>query len=356
MAADNDTTAGEGDSAEETADVKAEDKAAPKAKDDDGDGDADDVKAKPAAPAVTPKAAGESKAKDDDEGDDDADDADDVKAKSTAPAVKPKASGEPKAKAAAAKAAAAKAIVDPRAKWILFLIVAVASLVADQATKIWAKHALETRRNPSQDLEYTKELEKRIDPNTPPEQRRAALEKVPCDIPEDVIVRSVPNLPAGQPKRYWAPCSGVPSPVITNYWDWELSMNPGSAFGLFSGQGFARVFLSIVGLAAVGGMLWMLKKSRADQKILHWALAFVAGGAVGNLIDRIVDGVVTDFILWHYHDKRWPVFNVADIVLVVGVGLMFIDIQKEGKREKEKKKRRAARAKAAGLVKKLSDD
>jgi signal peptidase II len=255
-------------------------------------------------------------------------------------------------KAEAAAPPPAKPVIDPRAKWILFLIVSVASLVADQATKIWAKNSLETRRNPSQDIEYTKQLEKRIDPNTPPEQRRAALEKVPCDIVDDLIVRPVPN----QKGRHWAPCSGVSSPVITNYWDWELSMNPGSAFGLFSGQGFARVFLSIIGFAAVGGMLWMLKKSRADQKILHWALALVAGGAVGNLIDRIVDGVVTDFILWHYHDKRWPVFNIADVVLVVGVGLMFIDIQKEGKREKEKKKRRAARAKAAGLVKKLSDD
>ena len=102
-------------------------------------------------------------------------------------------------------------------------------------------------------------------------------------------------------------------------------------------------------LCAVGGMLWMLKKARGDQKVLHWALALVAGGAVGNLIDRIYYGVVTDFILWHWgsgqpkgqpnrFNTEWPVFNVADIVLVVGVGLMFIDIQKEGKRDKAKKK------------------
>jgi len=89
--------------------------------------------------------------------------------------------------------------------------------------------------------------------------------------------------------------------------------------------------------------------------VLHWALAFVAGGAVGNLIDRIYYGVVTDFVLWHYKEHEWPVFNVADIVLVVGVGLMFIDIQKEGKREKAlkeaKKAAKLAKAKAAGLVK-----
>src|SRR6266550_4761027 len=98
--------------------------------------------------------------------------------------------------------------------------------------------------------------------------------------------------------------------------------------------------LSLVGIGAVFGMIWMLKKARNDQRILHWALALVAGGAVGNLIDRIYYGVVTDFILWHYKHHEWPVFNVADVVLVVGVGLMFIDIQKENKRDKKKKKTR----------------
>jgi signal peptidase II len=118
-----------------------------------------------------------------------------------------------------------------------------------------------------------------------------------------------------------------------------------------------RVLLSIVGVAAVIGMVYMLRKSRADQRILHWALGLVAGGAVGNLIDRIVHGMVTDFILWKYKTHEWPVFNIADVVLVVGVGLMFIDIQKENKREKaarkERKARAQAKAKAEGLVKDL---
>ena len=195
-------------------------------------------------------------------------------------------------------------------KWVLFAIVAVLSLAADQATKIWARGAL-----PVQNFH---------DPAKT------------CAVPEDIVARK---------------CNGVAVPVIDNYWDWRLSMNPGSAFGLFSSQGFARVMLSLVGIAAVAGMLWMLRKSRADQKVLHWALALVAGGAVGNLVDRIYYGVVTDFVLWHYHSKEWPVFNVADVVLVIGVGLMFIDIQKEGRRDKAKKRRRAEKAKQAGLVK-----
>ncbi|HEY0986107.1 MAG TPA: signal peptidase II, partial [Kofleriaceae bacterium] len=146
-------------------------------------------------------------------------------------------------------------------------------------------------------------------------------------------------------------CFGDAVPVIDGYWDWRLSMNPGSAFGLFSSQNGARIGLSVVGVLAVFGMFWMLRKARPDQRILHWALALVAGGAVGNLIDRIYFGVVTDFILWHYKRHEWPVFNVADVVLVVGVGLMFIDIQKEGRREKARKAGRDDKAKAAGLVK-----
>jgi signal peptidase II len=201
-----------------------------------------------------------------------------------------------------------------RRQWILFVIVMLLSLAADQATKIWARDSLPVRN--------------------------AHGPSLPCAIPDDIV--------SGL-------CRGEAVPVVGGFWDWRLSMNPGSAFGLFSGQNSARVFLSLVGIVAVFGMLWMLRKARPDQKILHWALALVAGGAIGNLIDRIYYGVVTDFILWHYKTHEWPVFNVADIVLVVGVGLMFIDIQKEGRKDKAAKKARNEKARAAGLVKDLRE-
>jgi signal peptidase II len=201
-----------------------------------------------------------------------------------------------------------------RKKWMVFLIVAALSLIADQATKIWARGG---------SLPVV-----RID-------RGSAA----CIVPDDIVART---------------CQGHPVSVIDGYWDWRLSMNPGSAFGLFSSQDSARILLSVVGIVAVFGMLWMLRKARPDQKILHWALALVAGGAIGNLIDRIHFGVVTDFILWRYKTHEWPVFNVADVVLVIGVGLMFIDIQKEGRREKALKAAQQKKAKAAGLVKDLS--
>jgi signal peptidase II len=213
---------------------------------------------------------------------------------------------------------------DPhRRKWQLFAVVSVLSLIADQATKIWARASLPVGGHGTGDAGM-------------------------CIVPGDMMTHN---------------CAGKAVAVIDSVWQWRLSMNPGSAFGLFSGQGSAgRIMLSIVGILAVIGMIWMLRKARPDQRILHWALALVAGGAVGNLIDRIYYGVVTDFVLWKVgpydpvqqrFEHEWPVFNVADVVLVIGVGLMFIDIQKEGKRDKARKKRRAEKAKAAGLVKHL---
>src|SRR5262245_3325854 len=215
-----------------------------------------------------------------------------------------------------------------RKKWMVFVVVAVLSLVADQVTKIWARDALP--------VAVKTDSHPRVD-----------IGSHACNAPADWLPKPVP----GQQRDSDPVCHGEAVPVLGGFWDWRLSMNPGSAFGLFSSQQGARIGLSIVGIAAVFGMIWMLRKSRSDQRILHWALALVAGGAVGNLIDRIYFGVVTDFILWHYHRHEWPVFNVADVVLVVGVGLMFIDIQKEGRREKALKAGREDRAKAAGLIK-----
>jgi len=212
-----------------------------------------------------------------------------------------------------------KPVVSAAAKWWVFSIVGVLSLVADQASKIWARASLPI-----------------VGTGTGPNGT--------CVIPTDWLPQGAHLGPH---------CGGKDVDVIAGFWKWRLSMNPGSAFGLFGSLSVGRVLLSIVGIGAVIAMIVMLKKSRNDQRVLHWALALVAGGAVGNLIDRIYYGVVTDFVSWDLKFMVWPTFNVADIVLVVGVGLMFIDIQIEGKHQKAKKQERQRKAKAAGLVKDL---
>lgn len=229
-------------------------------------------------------------------------------------------------------------------KWWLFVIVAVLSIAADQATKYWG-------RGLSPDVKLSR--------GTGPGGE--------CVDPTDWLPADAKTHSNCTPYRYtflepWDPpaeltrvnrTSDADKAKEAGFWHWQKSWNPGSAFGLFGSLAVARVLLSLVGIGAVIGMIFMLKKSRDDQRILHWALALVAGGAVGNLIDRMYFGAVTDFISWDLKFMVWPTFNVADIVLVVGVGLMFIDIQIEGKREKLKKAARQEKAKAAGLVKDL---
>ncbi|HEX7599914.1 MAG TPA: signal peptidase II, partial [Polyangia bacterium] len=75
-----------------------------------------------------------------------------------------------------------------------------------------------------------------------------------------------------------------------------------------------------------------LRRTDLRQTRLHFALGLIGGGAVGNLIDRIAFGKVTDFIVWHYQAHEWPAFNVADAALVVGVCLMALDMILEKRR------------------------
>lgn len=147
---------------------------------------------------------------------------------------------------------------------------------------------------------------------------------------------------ADQITKYWArndlPVDGrgygIPVQVIENFWDWRLSWNTGSAFGLFSSVDGARIFLTIVGFIALGAILWMVHKGQDDQRRLAAALGLVGGGAIGNVVDRVAFGKVTDFVVWKWYTHEWPTFNVADAALCVGVGLLFIDLGRQNKKPK----------------------
>ena len=146
--------------------------------------------------------------------------------------------------------------------------------------------------------------------------------------------------------KYWArhdlPTTpqghGIAVPVIENFFDWRLSYNTGSAFGLFSSVTGARIFLTIVGLVAMVAIGWMVVKARDDQRRLMLGLGLVGGGALGNVIDRVLYGKVTDFVVWKWYEHEWPTFNVADAALCVGVGLLFLDLGKQAKEEKARQR------------------
>lgn len=146
---------------------------------------------------------------------------------------------------------------------------------------------------------------------------------------------------ADQLAKYWArnylPTNargyGLPVTVIHNFFDWRLSFNTGSAFGMFHNVGGARIFLTIVGIVAVIAIALMVRQTRDQQTRLIVALGLVAGGAVGNVIDRVLFGRVTDFVVWRYYQHEWPTFNLADAALCVGVGLLFLDLGREPRKQ-----------------------
>jgi signal peptidase II len=114
--------------------------------------------------------------------------------------------------------------------------------------------------------------------------------------------------------------------VIPNYFDLRYAENPGVAFSMLQEIPGGRVLLTLLAVAAFLLVVVYLRKTPNDATRLHVALGLVGGGAIGNLIDRVLYARVTDFVVWKYHQHEWPVFNVADAALCVGVGLMVLDM------------------------------
>ncbi|MBP0495793.1 signal peptidase II [Roseomonas indoligenes] len=116
----------------------------------------------------------------------------------------------------------------------------------------------------------------------------------------------------------WPP--HVPHPV-TPFLNWRLGFNTGATFGMFSSGSASGVWLLIgVAVAVTAWLLaWMW---RTRSRLEATSLGMVIGGAVGNVVDRLRRGAVTDFIDAHYAGWHWPTFNVADIGIVCGVVLL----------------------------------
>ncbi len=114
-----------------------------------------------------------------------------------------------------------------------------------------------------------------------------------------------------------------------------LVHNTGAAFGfLSSAGGWQNVFFIIVALAASIFILWMYRRLSAQDKLLATGLMLVLGGALGNLIDRLIHGYVIDFIDVYYGTWHWPAFNVADSAITIGAVLLVIDALRPGLRHR----------------------
>ena len=108
---------------------------------------------------------------------------------------------------------------------------------------------------------------------------------------------------------------GESVPVIENIFHWTYILNPGAAFGMFEGS---RWFFVVIAIGVLVGIWYMKDEINEGGWMMQYGAALFGGGAIGNLIDRARSGLVIDF----FDFRIWPVFNVADIAICVGVAMI----------------------------------
>ncbi|MRI33728.1 signal peptidase II [Endozoicomonas sp. OPT23] len=115
--------------------------------------------------------------------------------------------------------------------------------------------------------------------------------------------------------------------VVPSFFSLTLAYNSGAAFSFLSDQGgWQRWFF--VGIASVVSLMLVswLHRMKAEENWQACAMALILGGALGNLYDRIVNGYVVDFLLVYYKDWYFPSFNLADVGITIGAGMLIIDM------------------------------
>jgi len=122
------------------------------------------------------------------------------------------------------------------------------------------------------------------------------------------------------------------SSYVTSFFNVVRAQNTGAAFSfLADASGWQRWFFTAIGVVAVGVIIWMLR-SHPGQKLFSFAMACILGGAIGNVVDRVLHGYVVDFLDFHWSwlapvfvGGHFPAFNVADSAITVGAVCLILD-------------------------------
>jgi signal peptidase II len=113
--------------------------------------------------------------------------------------------------------------------------------------------------------------------------------------------------------------------TVTPFFDIVRAHNRGAAFSFLNdASGWQRWFFVALGIAAAAFIVWLLRR-HGGQRMFGWALALILGGALGNVIDRLVHGHVVDFVQVHWQQHYFPAFNVADSAITIGAMLLILD-------------------------------
>ncbi len=120
--------------------------------------------------------------------------------------------------------------------------------------------------------------------------------------------------------------------VVPGFFNITLVHNPGGAFGFLAGQGhlLRTTMFVVVSLLAAGFIVYLYVKTPRRHPFLLAGLSLILGGAMGNLIDRVRQGAVVDFLDFYVNALHWPAFNLADSAISVGMAvlLFFIIVKK----------------------------
>lgn len=114
--------------------------------------------------------------------------------------------------------------------------------------------------------------------------------------------------------------------AIAPFLNFTLVYNRGAAFGFLSqAPGWQNAFFIVVALIASAVIVVLLLRLGPENRTAATGFALILGGAIGNLIDRLVHGHVIDFIDVYYRSWHWPAFNVADSAITIGAGFLILD-------------------------------
>jgi signal peptidase II len=115
------------------------------------------------------------------------------------------------------------------------------------------------------------------------------------------------------------------STYVTSFFNVVRAHNTGAAFSfLAQASGWQRWFFTGIGVAAAVFIIWLLR-SHAGKKLFSFALACILGGAIGNVVDRLMHGYVVDFVQVHWGGWYFPAFNVADAAISIGAACLILD-------------------------------
>ncbi len=182
--------------------------------------------------------------------------------------------------------------------FISLIVILVLSVILDQWTKQWAHKAL---------------LE--------PEFHEKTGEYPVCGNLADALKR----------ERFVAH-NRITVSVVDGFFNFRYVENCASAFGIMHRvpESVRFPFFLVVSLIALGFIPYLYVKTPPDQRLMLYALPFILGGAIGNLLDRLITRYVIDFIEWYItiggQERHWPTFNIADAAIVIGIGLMILQM------------------------------